>query len=148
MRVAASWTQVCILNISERGIGMQAAAPPVRGTYVEVRRGHQVIIGRVAWARGHRFGVRAQDRIAVDAIICEPDLSGLQAQGQAASAPEFERRAAPRPAREWAERNRYLGRGLEFSFVVLLGISAGALAFQTVQQALAAPIASVTGALD
>lgn len=148
MRVGASWAQVCILNVSERGIGMQAAAPPVRGTYVEVRRGHQVMIGRVAWTRGHRFGMRAQDRIVVDAIIREPDLSGLQAEGQAVSAPAFERRAPRRPVSERAERNRYLGRGLEFTFVVLLGISAGALAFETVHQALAAPISSVAAALD
>lgn len=147
MRLGASWGQVCILNISERGLGMQAAAPPVRGTYVEVRRGHHALIGCVTWAKGHRFGVRTQDCIAIDTIIGEPDLSQLPANEEAAAAP-FERRAAPRPASERAERNRYLGRGLEFSFLVLLGISAAALAFETVHEALAAPISNVSAALD
>lgn len=148
IRIGARWAQVCILNISEHGIGMQAAAPPARGTYVEVRRGHQVMIGCVTWAKGHRFGIRTQDRNAVDAILREPELSQLEAPGGAPTAAAFERRSTRRRVAESAERSRYLGRGLEFTFVTLLGISVAWVAFESVHQALAAPVRSVSAALD
>ena len=69
MLAGAAWSDVCIVNLSSRGAGLQCACPPVRGTYVEIRRGSHVLVGQVMWSAGHRFGVRTQDRLAVNAII-------------------------------------------------------------------------------
>lgn len=52
MRTGVSWHDVCILNLSAHGVGLQAAEPPARGTYVEIRRGPHVIVARVAWSKG------------------------------------------------------------------------------------------------
>lgn len=38
IRVGASWHDVCILNLSRRGVGIQSADPAGSGTYVEIRR--------------------------------------------------------------------------------------------------------------
>lgn len=39
MRTGASWGDVCLLNLSSRGVLAQAAVPPPKGAYIEVRRG-------------------------------------------------------------------------------------------------------------
>ena len=43
MRSGTSWHDVCILNLSVHGLGIQAAEPPERGTYVEICRGSQAM---------------------------------------------------------------------------------------------------------
>ncbi|MDQ3245683.1 MAG: hypothetical protein M3Q52_02090 [Pseudomonadota bacterium] len=148
LRVGANWFDACVLNISDRGLGMQASSPPPRGIYVEVRRGPHVMIGCVAWSNGHRFGLRTQDMLAIDAIVREPDSSELAGGPAPGLPPALERRAAPRPPAERAERNRELGRALEFTFIGALAVSAAFIAFETVSQALARPMASVSKALS
>lgn len=148
MRVGASWFDACVLNISERGLGIQMASPPPRGSYVEVRRGPHVMIGCVAWSSGHRLGLRTQDVLAIEAIIRVPDSSELPGGPAPGPPPALERRAAPRPPAERAERNRELGRALEFAFIGALAISAAFIAFETVSQTLSQPMASVSKALS
>lgn len=46
--------------------------PPVRGSYVEIRLGSTVIVGRVAWNSTDRFGAFTQDRI----VFSEPEPAG------------------------------------------------------------------------
>lgn len=49
MRDGSAWSDVCLVNLSSRGAGLQCAAPPSTGTYVEIKRGSNVlIVGRVA----------------------------------------------------------------------------------------------------
>lgn len=61
MRSGAGWSDVCVVNASTRGVGLQAANPPEPGHYVEIRRGaNLLLIGRVIWTKGHRFGVNTQ----------------------------------------------------------------------------------------
>ena len=69
MRSGVSWHDVCILNLSVHGVGIRAAEPPARGTYVEIRRGSQMIVARVAWTKGHRAGLRSQDAIFINVIV-------------------------------------------------------------------------------
>ena len=52
MRSGASWHDVCILNLSLHGAGIQALEPPARGSYVEIRRGSHVIIAASPGRRG------------------------------------------------------------------------------------------------
>ena len=58
MLSGASWHDICILNCSLHGLGIQAPQSPARGSYVEIRRGRQTIVARVAWSKGHRAGVK------------------------------------------------------------------------------------------
>ena len=52
MRSGASWHDVCVLNVSLHGVGIQTAEAPARGTYVEIRRGPHVIVGASPGRRG------------------------------------------------------------------------------------------------
>src|SRR3546814_17106618 len=62
MRVGQSWIEVVIHNLSSGGALVASDEAPERGTYIEIRRGRQTIIGRVVW-RKHRFlGIQAQGR--------------------------------------------------------------------------------------
>lgn len=142
MRVDGHWTDVCVVNISRRGLGAQAATPPASGAFVEVRRGSQIVIARVVWTKKHRFGLRAQDPIAVDALI--------QGSGSVAhvSTPFIERRASPRPRRpQTAEASRTIGRMLEFGVAVVAFASVSLLLFEVVNQSLSSPFDQVRAAL-
>ena len=97
MRVGAAWHDVCILDISSRGLALQTADPPPRGSYLEVRRGRHVIVARVVWADQQRLGVLSQDPLAIDAIIGEPD--GAKARAAADGARPVERRRTARTPR-------------------------------------------------
>ena len=146
MRSGSRWADICILNISERGLGMQCAVPPARGTYAEVRRGSHVIIGRVTWSKGHRFGISTQDALAVEAIVREPDNSNAAPAKPAPGRPA-DRWAAPRTRLDRHERSRNASRVMEFGFVIALGVSAAAVAFQSVELAFAEPLGRVTGSI-
>ena len=92
MRSGVSWHDVCVLNVSVHGVGIQAAEPPARGTYVEIRRGPHVIVARVAWAKGHRAGLRSQDPISIRAIVNDLGSAALLSRlsdGHANRAPAF-----------------------------------------------------------
>src|SRR3546814_3873683 len=46
MRVGQSWIEVVIHNLSSGGALVASDEAPERGTYIEIRRGRQTIIGR------------------------------------------------------------------------------------------------------
>lgn len=146
MRSGVSWHDVCILNLSVHGVGIQAAEPPARGTYVEIRRGSQVIVARVAWAKGHRAGLRSQDAIFIQAVV--DDI------GSAASAPRLvggtpiERRSAPRTASQRHDSSRLVSRATEFACFVLVAAALALTAFGSVEQALANPLSQISAALE
>ena len=110
MRVDASWQDVCILNVSLHGLGIQAVQPPGRGSYVEIRRGTHVIVARIAWSKGHRAGLRSQDPI--QPLLLEQ----AAASGPATDLrPIVERRSSPRNTDQMHETSRQLGRATEFA---------------------------------
>jgi hypothetical protein len=109
--------------------------------------GTYVIVARVAWNSGDRFGARAQD------VIELPDLIA-GAQGRARQAPE--RREQQRPARtalntrSLAERNFAsirLGHAFEFVSLILAGAGLAALLGGSAHDALARPAAEASRAL-
>jgi hypothetical protein len=145
MRVGASWNDVCILNMSARGLSMQAAAPPERGTYLEIRRGQHEILGWVVWARNHRFGVRTQDELAIDNIIRMPD--GPVAAPLAAEGLNLDRRLEGRCATERHEDSRILSRAMDFAMIGAFAAGAAILTFSSVAEALQQPLAKASAAL-
>jgi hypothetical protein len=146
MRSGVSWHDVCILNLSRRGLGIQAAEPPQRGAYVEIRRGKHVIVARVMWTRGHRAGLHSQSLIFVRSLVRDEPANDGGRQAQAY--PEVERRREPRAIRQRYDRSRLAGRAFEFACVGLAASALGLTIVATVEQALARPIAQVRAALD
>ena len=143
LRVIGTWADVCILNISARGMQLQAARPPQRGTYVEIRRGPHVIVGCVAWARQHRFGIKSQDVLFVDAIVAEPGDNEAQPRRPACTA--IDRRRRPRAA--CSSNSRIVGRALEFAcFGCVAAVGASAV-YAAATDLFAKPLSAVSRAL-
>jgi hypothetical protein len=152
MRLDGVWRDVCIRNISSRGMLLQAGSPPRRGTYVEVHRGRHVLAARVAWSSDRNFGIQTQDRLDVKSIAAEPDASAANYKAIKAARPDFERRAAQRPTHaelRWrAEKNRLLSRSMEFACVGTVIASVALMVFDAASGALSAPVAVVSASLS
>lgn len=144
MHAGGGWHDTCILNVSSRGLLLQAAAPPAKGTYLEIRRGPHVIMARVVWTKSHRFGVKTQDVVRLDAITGEA--------GQAAKSPVAEwsndRRSGARPMLPAHDHSRQHGRLIEYGFAAALAAAGAGLVASEVGSVLGAPIRNVEIALD
>jgi hypothetical protein len=145
MRSALSWHDVCILNLSRRGLGIQSAEPPARGTYVEIWRASQIVLARVMWAKGHRAGLQSQDAIAVRALIRDDPADD---RGPQREYPKVERRRAQRRVQERHDRSRIASRAIEFACFGLVAAVFALTVFGTVEEALAQPLAQVRKVLD
>ncbi|MCY7270572.1 MAG: PilZ domain-containing protein [Sphingomonas bacterium] len=143
IKAGASWHDACILNISSRGMLMQAAAPPVRGSYLEIRRGAQVIVARVMWCKLHRFGIKSQDVLSIDAIVANPDVAST-----IATTPTVERRMVARPRWSAHDHSRWQGRLMEYGFVAALAVALGVFAANEVYTMLSKPADTITAALS
>jgi hypothetical protein len=144
IRSGVSWHDVCILNLSRRGLGVQAAQPPPRGSYVELRRGSHVVVARVMWAKGHRAGLYSQDAIAIRALMHDEPANDRRPPAY----PKVERRRAARSIEQRRESSRTTARALEFACVGLVAAAFGLTVFGTVEGALAQPLAQVRAALN
>ena len=145
MRVGAAWRDACILDLSSRGLMIQASDPLPGGSYLELRRGRHVIVARVVWSRDRRAGLRTQDALPTEAIIAEPDHSAGPPIVAGA-----ERRAAPAarvPRATDHEQSRWQSRAWEFASVVFVGAAFATVAYGTVASALERPLEAVEGAL-
>jgi hypothetical protein len=137
------WHDICILNCSPHGLGIQAADPPFRGSYVEIRRGQQVIVARVAWRNGHRAGLRSRDSILASALI-----SGGNAPEAPTSEPYVERRSQPRQSvKAQHSDSRLAGRAIEFASFGFIAAMLGVAALSIVSEAFARPMAAVSAVL-
>jgi hypothetical protein len=146
MHSGVSWHGVCILNLSVHGVGIQAAEPPARGTYVEIRRGSQVIVARVAWAKGHRAGLRSQDAIFINAIV--NDIGSAASTPGVIGGTSIERRSAPRTVLPRHEGSRLVARAMEFACFGLVAAALALTAFGSVEHALAQPLSRISSALE
>ncbi len=118
MRTDGPAEDVCVRNISRNGMMLQAREAPHRGSYVEVRLGHDVIIGRVIWASERRFGIATRDRVPLMRL-----LGGEADNDTGPCAPTPAAYATPRRAHAGA---RATGRSIEF-LVLLLMIGGAAI---------------------
>lgn len=140
LRLGAQWTDACILNVSSRGLLIHCPEPAERGTYVELRRGDQIIVARVIWRRGSLAGLRAQDRVPVEAIA----TSGAK---RSAIVPGLGRPIIDRRGSRRHERSRMRGRALEFASLALIGATLSVAVLSMVAAALAQPFSKVSTAL-
>ena len=143
MRAGAAWRDACILNVSSRGLMINAphAASGLLGSTVEVWHGERLIVAEVVWSRGTRAGLRSADPVPVEDILALSSASSLQLT--AAPWPQVERRKRSRSHDE----SRVRARALEFAAITAIAAFLGLGALALVQQALAQPLQSVRVAL-
>jgi len=60
--------EICVIDISTRGMLATAARPPARGEFVELTIGMNKLAGQVVWASERRFGVTLRERVSVSAV--------------------------------------------------------------------------------
>lgn len=142
VQLGTAWHDACILNVSTRGMMVQAPHPPPRGEILELRRGRHVIIGRVMWSTRARFGLLAQGRVPVDELVRSDDPAATPPGGKPG-----ERRAAPRRREQDAERSRWRGRALEFGGIAVAGVGAAVGLTMLAGSVFAAPLHAVQAAL-
>lgn len=147
MRAGGVPVDVCIRNISSHGMLLQAAAPPLRGTYVEIFYPRRTIVARVVWTNDRRFGVQTREWIDVNALI------GDAAPSVSRSAPTSVGMSALTPSsvgptladvQQRREQSQRLSSVLEFGFVVAFGSAAALFAASTIHEQLAATFQNVT----
>ena len=120
---------------------IRAASPsPRHGSYVELRRGARIIIGRVMWANQDHFGLSTQDQLDVDSIIAVPD--GVGVTSSPAITGELDRRSTVRHATDF-ERSRNWSRAFEFACITIFAVAGCLVAFGVVTQLFGAPMAAV-----
>jgi hypothetical protein len=140
LRSQSGWSDACILNVSEHGLLIYSNGAAHPGSFVEVRRGGQLVIARVVWRRNQRIGLCSPDTIHVDDII---STSEAQAALTTAYKVTLERRRVPRIP----EPSRSRGRAGEFiGTVLIVAALAGAGAFYAAST-LGRPLAHVKAAL-
>ena len=149
IRIDNAWADMCLLDVSSRGLMIQGRIAPPRGAYVEVRRGRHVIVARVIWSKKHRFGVRTQDLVAAGVIAGERDTDPAGDAGQPTSQPA-ERRVHAREvaSAEAHQRSRMMGRSIEFGFVLVAGSTLAMLCVSLASEAMLKPLSVVTAALN
>ncbi|WP_433909706.1 PilZ domain-containing protein [Sphingomonas yabuuchiae] len=144
------WGDACIHNISSRGMMIACDDPLAPGEYLDLRRGSQVVIGRVVWRRDRFSGVRTQDVISAEAMVNEPRL-----ETRPAGAGRVEERRVSRQsmageidAARRMERSRSLSQAMQFGALSIFGLVAAATIATQVGHVLAAPTARLTQALS
>ena len=136
MQCGTEWTDICIKNMSSRGLMAQAERPPPPRAYVEIRRGTQRVIGRTVWSANGSFGICSQDRIDIDAIVGEPRLDRRPASPGAALPERRRDRVRVATPQERADRSRRLASAVQFAVLVAAGGSAAAFAAFQVYEVL------------
>lgn len=152
IRIDGAWGDVCIRNISSRGLLAQAAAPPPRGSYVEIFRAKHIIIGRVVWRKDRRFGIHTQDRLDISAIVEEPALAGGERGTAPAAGLSVERRSDPHRltaagVAQRRERSQRISAIFQFACIVACGAMAAAITAGAVLENLSRPLAIVASHL-
>lgn len=142
MRVGEKWTDVTILNISSRGLMARTTTVPPARSFVEIRRGpNVVIVGKVVWSDDRHFGIRTQDRIGISMMSDDGSVTA------AAHDPAVERRTQARPHTpdplEAFERSRRKAALAQFATIVAAGGIGAVLLSQLVTKVLATPFGEI-----
>lgn len=149
LNVAGQWSSGCIHDVADRGMLISAIAPPPIGSYVDLRRGTLVIIGRVVWTGGNRFGIRTQDPVSLAALLAEPVLKARPAtadrrrQDRDGASPGLPRE---NPASR-TDRSRMCAARFQFVALAIVGIGIACGAAVACYRTLAAPVAAAAAAL-
>jgi hypothetical protein len=148
MRAGLAWADVCLLNVSSKGLLAQTSKPPCKGSYIEVRRGRSTIVARVVWTDKERFGLCTQDPVPVDELLGDRG-DGKHGDKSARPYGEGDRRAIAREPifSDRHERSRLLGRRFEFGFLLAAGALLAGSGADLIQAAVAEPMARISAAL-
>ena len=141
LRGSCGWSNACILNVSSRGVLIQASRGAIEGSTVELWHGEQVIVARVVWRKGTRAGLCAEARVPMEEMCA--DSKGAQLPRTSPDGRFVERRKRPRTH----EESRLRGRALEFASMAIIGAGLAAGMFALVEQAFAQPLAYIGRAL-
>jgi hypothetical protein len=142
MRSMSGWSDACILNVSSRGLMINAPwACAAKDSTIELWHGEHVIVATVVWRKGARAGLQAEGSVPVDDILAISQSPSLQLT--AGQWPEVDRRRKPRTADE----SRHRARAIEFTAAVVIALLLAAGAFELIDQALARPLTIVEAAL-
>lgn len=150
MKSARGWGDACIHNVSSRGLMIAGDDPLVAGEYIDIRRGRQVVIGRVIWHRGRFSGIRTQDVISADALVNEPRLEGkpLSSTSSDDRRDARNRLVSEIDAARRMERSRSVSSALQFGALCLFGLVAAATIAYQVGTMLDAPGERIRQALS
>jgi len=148
VRSGASWSDACIHNISSRGMMVASNDAPAPGTYVELRRGPNIVVGRVVWRKDRFFGLRAQDRIDLDLLRRTTQAPGEAANDQGVGDRRSDRRRSEDALRARSlERSRVIAKAGQFVTLGLLCLGASLFAGLAVHQMLSAPASRIAAVL-
>ena len=143
LRLGSQWTDICILNVSSRGLMIQSGQPARQGTIVEVRRERHIITGRVMWRDGGKIGLQCEDRVPVEGILSLGAAKSLRLV--AADGDLIERRQVPRRGRP---ESRLLGRTIQFAGVLAIVLALSISGVLWVKTTLAQPFRTAEAALN
>lgn len=137
MRSDDGYADICIRDISSRGMMVQGGSSPERGTYIEILRPACNVTARVVWAKDGRFGVQTQDRISLDAF-----LDRRKTARAAPSAPplvQLPQSPAGSASQAWhrADLSRQFSSIFQFAALAVAGLVAAVLAALAAYQPLA-----------
>ncbi len=150
MNIGGTWSNGCIHDVSDRGLLISSAEPPRIGTYVDIRRGTLVIIGRVVWSGGRRFGVRTQDPVSLAALVSEPVLKTrpVTADRRGADRKDSGRLQTVRRIAARAERSRRWSSAFQFACLTIVGLGMAYFVAISCYRAFAPPLDTAADVLD
>ena len=140
MRSEGGWSDACILNVSSRGLLVYSSGTAAIGSFVEIRRGSHMVIGRVVWRKNQRLGVYSPQQVHITDLISDQTAAAAAADPGAV---HVERRRIPRTA----DQHRARARAMEFFCALLVATALSLWALSAMHEAFVKPIATVEAAL-
>ncbi len=144
MRCGGPKIDVCIRDVSPRGMLLQSSAPPPRGTYVEIVQGALPVVGQVIWMKDRKFGISTRDVIDIRALEDETKPGTARKVEVAQKVETF------RPTLNAAyshDNSRHLANAMQFAMIVTVIVcAAGGIAF-VLHEGLSTTVGSITNSL-
>jgi len=148
VRSGTSWSDACIHNVSLRGMLVASSDAPAPGSYIELRRGPNIVVGRVVWRKDRFFGLRAQDRIDLDRLRQTAAAPGAAANDRAPAERRADLRLSEDAQRARAlERSRTIAKASQFVTLALLFLGASLFAGHAVHKMLREPMGRITAVM-
>lgn len=144
LRQECEWLDVSIRDLSSRGLMAEAEQPPGRGHYIEIRRYDQILVGRVVWQSGRRFGVLLAHPINFEAVIkgCSMPGSAKDRRNHQSRPVACQARIIDKPS-DW----RWLGQSLERIAITGMGAALCAMLAYSVMEFMHTPASAISAAL-
>jgi hypothetical protein len=144
MRAGGAPVDVCIRNISSRGMLLQASAPPPRGTYVEIICPFHTIVARVIWAKDRRFGVQTRLPMDVSAVVGDTAPRAPKSPSPAITLASWAEQRPISDIQRRLDRSRRLSSVMEFAFFLVLSAAAAVFTANILYEFLAGTFQSIT----